>query len=82
MTKRIFDENALSYQTKFAAWRIYEDLMASGYIDLTKEHKGHSSDLSLNATLNFLRKGTRFQNDYELHEAGRRTRQRDDPMDN
>ncbi|KAK0595402.1 hypothetical protein LWI29_006256 [Acer saccharum] len=54
---RIFDEKALSYQTKstvmngriirdvliekarFAAWRVYEDLMASSYIDLTKDYK-------------------------------------------
>ncbi|KAK2654732.1 hypothetical protein Ddye_014588 [Dipteronia dyeriana] len=50
--------------TRFAARGIYENLMATGYIDLTE------------------RQGTWLQKNYELAEAGGRTGQRDDPMDN
>ncbi|TXG68969.1 hypothetical protein EZV62_003904 [Acer yangbiense] len=74
-----------------AARGIYQDLMATGFIDLTKlleihqENKRHLSDLSFiawNATLNCQRQGAWLQNNYELDEAGGRTGQRDDPMDN
>ncbi|KAK3219904.1 hypothetical protein Dsin_013874 [Dipteronia sinensis] len=77
--------------TRFAARRIYEDLMATGYIDLTKllkihqEHERQSSDLSFiawNSTLDCQRQGTWLQNNYELDEAGGRTGQRDDPIEN
>ncbi|TXG68905.1 hypothetical protein EZV62_003840 [Acer yangbiense] len=54
-------------------------------LEIHLEHKWHLSDLSFiawNAMLNCQQQGTWLQNNYELDEAGGRTGQRDDPMDN